>query len=337
VIKIVKMHRMLYRYHSVFGHSYVPNQKVRIPNAEGAYIIKTNGQSFRSDSDYVIKKSESKRFIFLGDSHTAGDGSVSNDDRFTNIIQNSSSDVECYNFACGGYGIDQQVLVYEYLAKKYEHDLVCFSFHVKDDIGRFNPKIDTFSRLSNQILSISKPYYSLEEKQFSNIPVPHSVIKSLEGKKSQEPNTVSSISKIKQFIRSIAYDDENPKYIRDYCSYLLKFYSRMKLESPRSHEYRAIRDLIHRLIILCEDKPLILSPLVDPRSLYSNPDYRKLYRHFTSNFSNVYYIDLVKDLKSRSRNYRWNLLNKFTFHYNLEGQKYVSNLILDKLKKERLL
>ena len=130
---------------------------------------------------------------------------------------------------------------------------------------------------------------------------------------------------------------ENPKYIRDYCSYLLKFYSRMKLESPKSHEYRAIRDLIHRLIILCEDKPLILCPLVDPRSLYSNPDYRKLYRYFASNFSNVYYIDLVKDLKARSRNYRWNLLNKFTFHYNLEGQKYVSKLILDKLNKERLL
>jgi hypothetical protein len=333
---MVKMHRMLYRYHRVLGHSYVPNQKIRIPNAEGAYIIKTNSQSFRSDFDYTTNKSVSKRVIFLGDSHTAGDGSVSNNDRYTNIIQDSNNDVECYNFACGGYGIDQQVLVYESLAKNYEHDLVCFSFHVKDDIGRFNPKIETFSRLSNQILSISKPYYSLDKKQFSNIPVPHSVIKTLEGK-SQAPNTVSSISKIKQFIRAIAYNAENPKYIRDYCSYLLKFYSRMKLESPKSHEYRAIRDLIHRLIILCGDKPLILCPLVDPRSLYSNPDYRELYRYFASNFPNVYYIDLVNDLKTRSRDYRWNLLNKFTFHYNLEGQKYVSNLIMDKLNKERLL
>ena len=111
-IKSLKPHRMILSHNDEIGRIYVPNSKIRVPNVKYPYIVKTNAQGFRSNSDFIIKKNPNvKRILFLGDSNTAGDN-VNNEYRFSDLVQQNLG-FECYNFAVGGTGVDQHLLIYE--------------------------------------------------------------------------------------------------------------------------------------------------------------------------------------------------------------------------------
>ena len=61
-------HRMTIRYDEDIGHAWVPNQRARIPHERGGYIVKTNREGFRSDSDFDKAKNSRSRILFFGDS-----------------------------------------------------------------------------------------------------------------------------------------------------------------------------------------------------------------------------------------------------------------------------
>ena len=105
-------HRMLIRYDERIGHAFVPNLTMRMPYSEKPYYIRTNAQGFRSNFNYEKRKSkEEKRMVFIGDSHTAGDG-VANEKRFSDLV-GQKFDVSVYNFGLSGSGVDQQYLIYK--------------------------------------------------------------------------------------------------------------------------------------------------------------------------------------------------------------------------------
>ena len=118
----IEMSYRSYRiYDDKIGWLYVPNSRFRVISDEaekGAYFLKTNKQKFRSDFDFNISKGDKKRILFFGDSYTAGTV-VDNSSRFTDLIGNRVNNLECYNFGLGSTGIDQQILIYEKIAKKY--------------------------------------------------------------------------------------------------------------------------------------------------------------------------------------------------------------------------
>ena len=122
-------HRMLVQYHPAVGHLYVPNQTARIPSERGGYFVRTNAQGFRSDVEFA-KQGGNRRILFFGDSFTAGDWL-----RQRGAVQRASRTTA----RCGGLQLwaqrtprDQQLLVYEHLARDVTADLVVFCIQVEN-------------------------------------------------------------------------------------------------------------------------------------------------------------------------------------------------------------
>ena len=168
------MGRSEFCYNKEIGYLYIPDifALYRIGNTNQRYAHKSNKQGFRSDYDFTLEKSKSKRFIFLGDSHCAGTG-VSNSSRFTDIIERNLEDTECYNFGLSGSGHSEQLLIYENIASQYEHDVVFFSPFVSN-ISRHSESKWVVDNFSGQIYKQYKPSFVLKDNQLElvNYPVP---------------------------------------------------------------------------------------------------------------------------------------------------------------------
>src|SRR6185436_4284600 len=63
------------------------------------------------------------RIIVCGDSMAAGQF-VSNAHRFSELLERRIPNLEVINLGLEGSGTDQQVLLYEHVGLRYEHDLV---------------------------------------------------------------------------------------------------------------------------------------------------------------------------------------------------------------------
>ena len=165
-------HRMLVQYHPLVGHLYVPNQRARIPCERGGYFVRTNAQGFRSDVEFARQKRDKPRILFFGDSFTAGDG-CSNAERFSERV-GQLLDAEVFNYGLSGSGTDQQLLVYEHLAKDVAADLIVFCVQV-ENIERIQidsrPSID---RTTGNVVLVPKPYFTLSDGRLvlENSPVP---------------------------------------------------------------------------------------------------------------------------------------------------------------------
>jgi hypothetical protein len=90
----------------------------------GHYEIAVNRQGIRSDREFAVEKPpHTTRLVVLGDSMAAGQF-VSNDQRFSEILERRRQGLEVINLSLEGSGTDQQLLVYEQLGLRFEHDLV---------------------------------------------------------------------------------------------------------------------------------------------------------------------------------------------------------------------
>ena len=84
----------------------------------------TNAAGIRSDREYAREvPPEVFRILVFGDSYAAGQF-VSNDHRFSELLERRVQNLEVMNFALEGTGTDQQLLLYEQVAAEYEHHLV---------------------------------------------------------------------------------------------------------------------------------------------------------------------------------------------------------------------
>src|SRR5437016_5523637 len=107
------------------GYRYTPNFRRSLPRPGGGeYTLLTNAIGIRSEREYAIPKPPGVfRIVVLGDSFAAGQY-VSNDQRFSEILERRLPNVQVMNFALEGTGTDQQLLIFERMAKPYDPDLV---------------------------------------------------------------------------------------------------------------------------------------------------------------------------------------------------------------------
>jgi carbamoyltransferase len=123
-------HRMVVRHDPQIGHLFVPNLNGRIPNELGGYYVRTNSLGFRSDIEFITKRSGRPRIFFFGDSQTAADG-CSNSERFSELV-GETFDAEVFNYGLSGSGTDQQLLIFEHFAKDVEADLIVLGVCVEN-------------------------------------------------------------------------------------------------------------------------------------------------------------------------------------------------------------
>lgn len=109
----------------LIGYRYIPNTRLSLPRPGGGkYEMVINGAGIRSDREFAYEKPANvTRIIVCGDSMAAGQF-VSNDQRFSELLERRNHGLEVMNLALEGSGTDQQVLLYEHVGLKYEHDMV---------------------------------------------------------------------------------------------------------------------------------------------------------------------------------------------------------------------
>ena len=109
----------------LIGYRYVADTRKTLPRpGGGTYEMAVNHAGIRSNREYTREKPPGvTRLVVLGDSYAAGQY-VSNDQRFTEILERRVPNLEIINLALEGTGTDQQLLIYENTGLAYEHDAV---------------------------------------------------------------------------------------------------------------------------------------------------------------------------------------------------------------------
>ncbi len=113
------------QHHPIIGYTYIPNavQTLAAPSG-GRYTIRINSAGIRSDREYSPAKPRGTfRILVFGDSMSAGQF-ISNENRFSELLERKIPNSEVLNFSLEGSGTDQQLLLFEHFGKQYEFDLV---------------------------------------------------------------------------------------------------------------------------------------------------------------------------------------------------------------------
>ena len=157
------------------GYRYVANLSLQLPRPGGGrYHFQTNSQRIRSTREYTFKKPPGVyRIIVCGDSMPAGQY-VSNEQRFTELLERRLSHTEVINLALEGSGTDQQLLLYEKVGLKYEHDLVLHMPFLSNIRRNMLDALTGYDANTGAKVLRGKPRFELAEGQLKlrNVPVP---------------------------------------------------------------------------------------------------------------------------------------------------------------------
>ncbi len=165
-------HRMIMRYHPEVGHLYVPGLVARMPHERGGYVIRTNDEGFRSNVRFEPRHDGTPRILVLGDSFTDGQG-CDNHERFTDRLADMLG-ASVYNYGVSGTAPDQQLLIYERLARHVQADLIVWGLAIHNIERIKHTHRPSTDRLTGQPILVPKPYFTLDagELTLHHVPVP---------------------------------------------------------------------------------------------------------------------------------------------------------------------
>lgn len=166
--------RLVYGHHPVIGWWHLPELYARLGLGETYHVLETNAAGMRATRDYPLERPAGRRrVVFLGDSYTAGDG-VSNGERFTDLLEARFPHLDALNFGLNGSGTDQQLLVYETMARDYEADAYVFCVCVENIARNACTCFPSYAFREHLTVYRPKPWFKLENGVLvlRNQPVP---------------------------------------------------------------------------------------------------------------------------------------------------------------------
>jgi len=142
---------------NILGWRLIPYAKTFHQRDVWAYHVAINSKGLRDRERSYDKPAGIFRIVVMGDSMVFGSGGVEVPDRFTDILERSTENVEVINMGVPGYGADQEYLYLKTEAFKYHPDLVVFC-------AFFNDFDESFSAI-NPGSGRPKGYFSLSAGQ----------------------------------------------------------------------------------------------------------------------------------------------------------------------------
>ncbi len=257
--------RQCFSYHPVIGWWHVPNLTARIPLGETFHAFQSNSIGMRASRDYSeASRPGTKRIIVLGDSYAAGDG-VDNDQRFSEIIERAFPNLEVLNFALNGSGTDQQLLIYEHIAKDFHTDAFIFAICVENIARNLCTCRPSMAWNETEIYYRPKPFFEIngETLVLRNVPVP------------KERRVEDDLA---DWTCSFPYMKEHPG-----DAYAIYRY-------PESQHWQLMSKLLQRFLASVEDKPVLIVPL-------------PMYDHYLES-APPGYLDRFRELEDSARQ-RW--------------------------------
>lgn len=150
-------------YDDVLGWHMLPDVSKRGDPWCASEPARTNASGWRDEEFELLRRPGVRRLLVLGDSMTFG-ANVDFGQRFTELLEDDGTEV--LNFGACAFGTDQQLLVYEGEARRYDADVVLLMVTVNNDLDDIR-----CSRKSGW----SKPYFTLEGGRLQLHPCQHSL------------------------------------------------------------------------------------------------------------------------------------------------------------------
>jgi hypothetical protein len=243
----------------LIGYRYIPNTKLELPRPGGGrYSIQINSRGIRSDREYSCRKPRAvRRIIVCGDSMAAGQF-VSNSQRFSELLERSVPDLEVINLSLEGSGTDQQVLIYEHVGLKYEHDLVLllpFLQNIRRNMVEAREGIDA---KTGQVVLRAKPRFEFLDGKLvlRNVPVAKELSVDPSQLLGRTDTRRSWFVRLKSLISSMP----GAAYLKKACYGLLPWEPFPEYRDPRSQEWQLMAAIIRRFKDLAGMRPLVVAP-----------------------------------------------------------------------------
>jgi hypothetical protein len=201
----------LIEFHPVIGKRLRPGVRRVLTQAEwGEYVLQANNYGFRCNRDFSpSKKTGIKRILIFGDSYAFGNG-VSNEVRFPDVMEKLIPDIEIYNFALEGFGLDQQYLCYQEIGAEFEHDLIIIAPAI-ETIRKLTAHYELVSDENNVKRCYAKPYFELVDGKLArrNVPLPGGYInmEQLSASEKEKINRGTPFAKVGDMLNKIHLKD----------------------------------------------------------------------------------------------------------------------------------
>lgn len=260
----------------------------------------TNENGFR---EWGKTKSELPKVLFLGDSYTQS-VEVSNDSLFYNLIADSLR-IEVFAFGQAGYGTLQEYLVLETFIEEINPDLIVLQTCSNDFID--NEPLMEYT--SNYKVGLRRPYLNTQNKIIYQMPL---------------PVWENIISKSK-FLDLIRRKLENTFSVQESTQYLV---TELGSEFPPYATSLEVTNLIAKKISAITNNTPVIAFSADHFEPYLG-DMEKIFKQNKIPFD----WKLTHEIERIQRNGR-NLKSSDGYHWNNNGHKVVSELLLPIIKKQ---
>jgi carbamoyltransferase len=258
---------------------------------------------------------------------------VDNGDHFSDILEAKYVKLDVMNFALSGTGTDQQLLIYEHIAKPYEADAYIFA-PCTLDITRNMLELMP-GRSKSRIIYYPKPYFTLEngDLKLHNVPVPKKAISDKDAAKRADVVSDFETSPYTKKITMIL-----PQWIKQ--SRLFEQIT-IAIRGPY-REYESNTDawtlmlaIFLRFIKQVNGKPVFIIPLPTYHHIEMNlpSTYLTRFAELNKHENNCFVVDVLPYFKRLSLESRraCRLDNDPLHHYSPQGHKVIAEAISDSL------
>jgi 2-polyprenyl-3-methyl-5-hydroxy-6-metoxy-1,4-benzoquinol methylase len=279
---------------ALIGYRYVPDIKLMLPRpGGGTYHFQTNSQGIRSSREYGLKKpAGTKRIIICGDSMSAGQF-VSNEHRMSEQLERRVPGLEVINLSLEGSGTDQQLLLYENIGLKYEHDLVILMPFLSNLRRNMVAAREGFDAKTGARVLRGKPRFAIVDGQLElrNVPVSMEIAESNGGADPVTTDTPDTfLSRQKAKLSSLPW---MPLFKK--CAYFfVRWEPFPEFRDPNSAEWKLMAAIIKRFKQSAGETPLVVVPTFYDNYVRYRMSRRYLYRFKSlEESSGIYVVDLL--------------------------------------------
>ena len=321
--------RQLYEYHPVIGYRFIPNLKARIPHEGGGYLLEANACGFRSNRQFhQLATPGVRRVLVFGDSFTAGDG-VSNQQRYTDLLETMIGGTEIYNFGLSSTGTDQQFLAWREFASDTACDalvIAVFVENVRRVASRYRPHRDAagIERL------YAKPYYTLDSGRLQLHHVPPAAegisMDQLTPDQQAAVDTGGRFARLRGLVTAMG--------AREAIQRMTRYQPLPAYDSPRHSDWLLMRAILSQWVTQ-SNRPVILMPLPLPQHLDEVCDagaYQARFAELAAELQCVLHDplpDLLAYPADERRRFRW----ETDIHFTLAGHLALARSLAPTLER----
>jgi hypothetical protein len=320
----------------LMGHRYTPNMRLTLRRPGGGdYELVTNAAGIRSTREYEKCKPHGiLRILIFGDSFAAGQF-VSNDQRFSELLERRIPGLEVINFGLEGTGTDQQLLLYENIGHEFEHDMVMvlpFLQNIRRNMVEARIAIDPQSL---QEVLRPKPRFELVngELLLRNVPVPNTRVPNIgnaiaqtdtkSGRLHQVKTTVSRL-RVGQLVKKIVFQLKPWEPFPEY----------RKASSP---EWQLMDAILRRFKKTAGTRPLVIVPV-----FYDSYVQFRMARNYWERFHSLeepgtYVIDLLPHFQRLGSEAMRCFQGPHDCHFSIYGHLVMADTLQRELTQRGLL